>query len=470
MSIALMWFRQDLRCYDNPAFALACNENDIVIPLYILDEHTAPVGGAQKWWLHHSLSSLKANLADRDLFLLLHQGNPLDLIPQLIEQLNITKVYWNRCYEPLVIQRDTLIKNTLRNQDIEVTSTNSHLFNEPWAIKNKSGGHFKVFTPFWRHCLQHINVPAPSIIQNKPKGITAQSDQLVDWDLLPTQPNWASEFPQYWRPGEEGAQKKLTDFIDYHLKGYKINRNIPACDATSKLSPHLHFGEISPWSIWRAIEQAKIETDCDLPSAECFQSEMGWREFSYHLLYHFPALSEQNFRTEFDAFPWKKNHALLTSWQKGQTGYPLIDAGMRELWQTGYMHNRVRMIVASFLTKNLLIDWRIGAEWFLDTLVDADLASNSASWQWVAGSGVDAAPYYRIFNPILQSEKFDPEGIYIKQWVPELARVPNKWIHMPWAASPDELGFLLGNTYPKPIVDHSETRKIALSQYQLIKK
>lgn len=461
MSIALVWFRQDLRLNDNPAFARACNENEIVIPLYVYDDETMVIGSAQKWWLHHSLQALEKALADRHLFLALHKGCAFTIITQLIETLHIDKVYWNRCYEPLMIKRDTQLKQTLKTRGIEVMSSNASLLNEPWTITNQSGGFFKVFTPYWRHCLQRLNVASPVSITNVPRGIKAPTQSITDWHLLPTKPNWASSFEGYWQPGELGAQQKLMDFIHDHLTGYKELRNIPDMDVTSKLSPHLHFGEISPWQIVRELEQHKLNPACDLPSVECFLSEVGWREFSYYLLYHVPTLPEHNYKAEFNAFPWKSNPVYLQAWQKGQTGYPIVDAGMRELWHTGFMHNRVRMIVASFLTKHLLIDWRAGAEWFLDTLLDADLASNSASWQWVAGSGADAAPYYRIFNPILQGEKFDPDGLYIRRWVPELAKLANKYIHTPWLIST--------KGYPAPLVDHQKARQLALELYQQIR-
>lgn len=470
MSVALVWFRQDLRCNDNPAFAAAYNHHAHVIPLYIQDEQTLKLGGAQHWWLHHSLLALEKKLLHLGLRLILRSGDALEVLSQLIAQHHIEAVYWNRCYEPASIHRDQTIKATLRQQGTRVISSNGSLMNEPWAIKNKSGGFFKVFTPYWRHCLQQQVTSQPILLHNTPSTPEILSNELKDWNLLPKRINWAAEFGSHWQPGEDGAQKKLHYFISHHLKHYKTSRDIPAQDATSKLSPHLHFGELSPWHVWRTIQLAMLDKDCDVASAERFLSEIGWREFSYHLLYHVPTLPEANFKTQFDAFPWKEDPALLKSWQNGCTGYPIVDAGMRELWATGYMHNRVRMITASFLTKDLLIDWRHGAAWFLDTLVDADLASNSASWQWVSGCGADAAPYFRIFNPVLQGEKFDPQGEYIRRWVPELQKVPHRWIHQPWAAPNNELGLLLGKDYPMPIVDHNKARSLALLHYQTIKK
>ncbi|MDR3501086.1 MAG: deoxyribodipyrimidine photo-lyase [Legionella sp.] len=467
MTIALVWFRQDLRLSDNPAFIEACSQHRVVIPLYIYDEKTSVLGGAQAWWLHHSLSALSHSLKQLGLNLLLRKGEPLEIILDLLKIVPVSAVFWNRCYEPNAIVRDKKIKATLLKQGIEVQSSNGSLLHEPWTIKNKNGDYFKVFTPYWRHCKQTLTIQPPIHLTSQPTGLELQSDELEEWGLLPKL-NWASRFSDYWTPGEDGAQLKLHTFIEHHLNAYKKNRDFPIKNATSHLSPHLHFGEISPSIIVRAIELAKLDPNCDIASAEHFLSELGWREFSVYLLYHFPNLANENFRAEFNAFPWHNEKQLLTCWQKGLTGYPIIDAGMRELWATGYMHNRVRMIVASFLTKGLLIDWRLGADWFLDTLVDADLANNSASWQWVAGCGVDAAPYFRIFNPVLQSQKFDPDGRYIRHWVPELSQLDSQSIHAPWESVNSEKIYANGN-YPKPIINHKEARAQALSYYHQLK-
>lgn len=468
-SNAIVWFRQDLRLDDNPAFTDACRHHAI-IPIYILDEATSPIGGAQRWWLHHSLTSLNESLKKIGLDLCLRQGKALDILGQLVRDYQIETIYWNRCYEPAAIARDTAIKEFFQKAGIRVISSNGSLLNEPWKISNLAGHFFKVFTPFWRACLKQMTIPEQYKISHSPQRLEVNSESLASWKLLPTKPNWAKAFGDYWQPGEEGAHIKLADFVDINLKGYSASRDEPAEDTTSKLSPHLHFGEISPWQIWRAIETVKLDQYCDLKSVERFLSEIGWREFSYHLLYHSPTLPNANFKSDFNTFPWENDDISLKCWQEGKTGYPIIDAGMRELWHTGYMHNRVRMIVASFLTKDLLIDWRLGASWFLDTLVDADLANNSASWQWVAGSGADAAPYFRIFNPTLQGEKFDPNGAYVKRWVPELKDVPIQWIHKPWMAPQNKLGLCLGKDYPEPIIDHAEARNKALSYYKMIKK
>lgn len=468
--IALIWFRQDLRLIDNPAFISACNHHETVIPLYILDESTLLLGGAQRWWLHHSLMSLNDSLQKRGLSLLLRQGNALEVIKQLVQKLPISTIYWNRLYEPLAIKRDKEIKSVMLQSGIEVKSSNGSLLIEPWAVQNKSGHYFKVFTPFWKHCLQTITIPNAMSVVHQAKAYPVQSERLEEWNLLPKNPNWASAFATYWQPGEKGAQKKLTEFIHHHLNDYQAHRDMLAANVTSKLSPHLHFGEISPGNIWRAVELAKLDGTCNWSSAECFLTEIGWREFSYHLLYHFPSLPDKEFKKKFACFPWRIDGALLKRWQKGTTGYPLVDAGMRELWSTGYMHNRARMVTASFLTKDLLIDWRLGADWFLDTLVDADLANNSTSWQWVAGCGADAAPYFRIFNPALQSQRFDPDGKYIRKWVPELAHVKSQYIHQPWIAHHAETGLHIGKDYPKPIINHQEARDRALQYYKALEK
>jgi len=470
MTIAIHWFRQDLRCHDNPALNTACVQHKKIIPLYIFDKITdISLGGAQRWWLHHSLTALELDLQEKNLDLCLRQGEALTVLMELIKNYSIDTVYWNRCYEPEQIKRDQAIKAALKALGIDVISMNGSLLSEPWTLKNQSGDYFKVFTPFWKQCLKQITLPDASIINTWPSQVNCVSEKLSEWNLLPVSPDWAVEFSVYWQPGEAGAAKKLNHFIDSCLDGYKAQRNEPAKDATSRLSPHLHFGEISIWQVWRAIADAKQQTHCDLQSADHFLSELGWREFSYYLLYHFPALPKANFKRIFDDFPWQSDDDALKLWQKGLTGYPIIDAGMRELWRTGYMHNRVRMIVASFLVKDLFIDWRCGADWFLDTLVDADLANNSASWQWVAGSGADAAPYFRIFNPVLQSEKFDPEGIYIKKWIPELTLVKTKWIHEPWQAPAGELNIVLGKDYPHRIVEHAKARDLALANYKALK-
>lgn len=467
MTKVIMWFRQDLRLADNPAFFAAC-EHQQIIPLYIFDKTQSILGEAQAWWLHHSLLALEKTLHKQGLKLILRKGKPLEIISALIKEYPIDAVYWNRCYDAPSMERDSKIKEVLTQQEIDVESFNGGLLHEPWAIKNQAGDFFKVFTPYWNKCKQSLIPPEPKQVTTKPSMLHISSEKLADWQLLPKL-DWASRFSEFWHPGEEGALKKLDEFIHNNLTGYKKNRDIPAQDATSRLSPHLHFGEISPWTVVRAIELAKLEPQCDLASAERFITELGWREFSTYMLYHVPKLPSDNFKADFNHFAWENDKKLFACWKKGTTGYPIVDAGMRELWVNGYMHNRVRMIVASFLTKDLLIDWRWGADWFLDTLVDADLANNSANWQWVAGCGADAAPYFRIFNPVLQSQKFDADGTYIRTWVPELASLSNAAIHAPWEQS-DADALYAKTKYPRPIIDHKMARDRALGIYRNLKK
>jgi deoxyribodipyrimidine photo-lyase len=369
------------------------------------------------------------------------------------------------------------MKAALKTRGIAVQSFNASLLYEPWEITSKQGTPLKVFSPFWR-AVQAKGDPAEPLAAPKtlaPPQTVPRSDELDSWALLPTRPDWAGGMRAAWTPGEAGALRRLERFLDEAVGDYKAKRDIPGTDATSALSPHLHFGEISPRRIWHAARmasEARSNEPMDRGTAS-FLSEICWREFSYNLLFHNPDLPEVSLRREFEEFPWREDADGLEAWKRGRTGYPIVDAGMRELWHTGWMHNRVRMITASFLIKDLLVHWREGEAWFWDTLVDADLASNSASWQWVAGCGADAAPYFRIFNPILQGEKFDGDGAYVRRWVPELAKLPDSVIHKPWEARPMELsqaGVTLGRTYPHPIVDHAGARKRALDALETIKK
>lgn len=474
----ILWFRRDLRIDDNPALIAAAASGRPVLPLYILDDVTPgkwALGGAARWWLHHSLERLAASLAGYGLKLVLKCGAAAAVLDSLIAETGAEAVFWNRLYEPWAIARDTKIKAGLLKRNVDVQSFNGSLLCEPWEIKTKTdGGSFKVFTPFWRAC-QEFGIDAethrpPATIAS---GGAVASDQLVSWKLLPGKPDWASKFPEHWEPGEAGAKKRLAAFLDDSLKGYGVGRDRPAQANTSGLSPHLQFGEIGPRQVVRAVRAATAERAGIESEAAKFLSEIGWREFCHHLLFHMPTLPQENFRPEFDAFPWSDPEPHLTAWKKGQTGIPLVDAGMRQLWQTGWMHNRVRMVVASFLVKHLLIDWRHGADWFWDTLCDADIANNSANWQWVAGCGADAAPYFRIFNPVLQGEKFDPQGGYIRRFVPELGRLPDKWLGKPWEASEAVLaaaGVKLGRDYPTPIVDLRRGRDRALAAFAKVRK
>lgn len=465
----LLWFRQDLRLRDNPALAAAVARGRVV-PVFILDDSDKnwPPGAASLWWLHHSLTALRQELGA----LSLYRGDPKTILPKLVAETKATAVVWNRCYEPHAIKRDTEIKERLKKDGVVVESFNAGLLNEPWDIQTGGGGPYKVFTPYWR-VAQARGFTAPVA---KPKKIDAHrhasSEKLEDWGLLPTKPNWAKGFDQHWTPGEQGALDRFRRFVAEDLAAYGELRDRPDKPATSRLSPHLHFGEISPRQIYARLATHQDDKSKSVGIAK-FMSEIGWREFAHHLLYHFPTLPDANWREAFDAYPWRSSKSDLKAWQRGLTGYPMVDAGMRELWATGFMHNRVRMIAASFLIKHLRLDWRLGEKWFWDTLVDADLANNAAGWQWVAGSGADASPYFRIFNPMAQGEKFDPDGDYVRRWCPELAKLPNKFIHAPWKADDATLkaaGVVLGQTYPKPIVDHDAAREAAMEGYKKVRK
>jgi deoxyribodipyrimidine photo-lyase len=467
MYTALVWLRKDLRVQDNPALWHACQNHAHVLPIYIHDSNVCTFGGAQRWWLHHSLRTLAEELRGYGLNLGLYSGESAHVLAQVIATYPISHVYWNDVYEPIFMASDGQIKQDLGARRIGWSHYNGSLLHSPSEIKTSSGGSFKVFTPFWNHCLRHITPPLAMEIVPKNPGPLPSCEDLDHWGLLPKNPDWAAGFSSYWTPGSRGAQDKLAHFIQESVTQYAARRNNPGLqDGTSQLSPHIHFGEISPWHIWRTVQSVPKGGSS---GPDVFLSQLGWREFSYHLLYDFPELSHKNFKSMWDDFPWKDSEPLFDAWKKGQTGYPIIDAGMRQLWHSGTMHNRVRMIVASFLTKNLMIHWRRGAAWFMDTLFDADEANNSAGWQWVAGCGADAAPYFRIFNPILQSHKFDPDADYIKRWVPELAHLPGPECHDPHGHK----GFFSqcnpGN-YPRPVVSLSETRVNALAIYKKLKQ
>ncbi|MGC3982017.1 MAG: deoxyribodipyrimidine photo-lyase [Steroidobacteraceae bacterium] len=467
---ALLWVRRDLRLADNPALRHALSEAQQVIPVYIhAPEEEAPwvLGAASQWWLHHSLTALSESIEKRGSRLLVRSGDSLKVLQQLIKETGATLVCWNRLYEPAVIARDTHIKQVLKDQGLTVSSHNAALLFEPWTIRNQQDKPFRVFTPFWRHCQKQLAqqpalLAAPKRLPQVPATLASQP--IVKLQLLPSIP-WDSGFKQQWRPGEAGAQQHLQRFVDQGVQDYSSERDRPDHHGTSCLSPHLHFGEISPRQIVTALAESS--------TAESYVREIGWREFAHHLLYHFPHTVDKPLDARFENFQWQKNKAGLKAWQRGMTGIPLVDAGMRELWHTGWMHNRVRMIVASFLTKNLRIHWLEGARWFWDTLVDADLAANTLGWQWTAGCGADAAPYFRVFNPVLQAERFDPQCAYIRNWVPELAALPDKWIAKPWTAPETELlraKITLGKIYPKPIVDLSVSREQALAAYGEMKE
>ncbi len=468
----ILWFRQDLRLADNPALTAAVETGEEIIALYILDTDNT-LGGASRWWLHGSLEALAADLGRRGVTLTLRRGRATDIVPALAREAKASAVFWNRCYDPVAIADDEKLAPALAASGVSARSFNGALLLEPSELKTDSGGPFKVFTPFWRALAAQAPFDAPLPAPKKIRaGSPVPSDRLASWGLRSAKPDWAAGLRETWKPGETEAAARLTRFLDGPVSLYAEARDYPAVAATSRLSPHLHFGEISPRQIWAAAEAARHAMPRTANGVEAFLRELAWREFSIHLLHHWPGIVEHAWKPAFDEFPWVEDETHLRAWRKGLTGYPIVDAGMRELWTTGYMHNRVRMIAASFLVKDLLIHWRHGAEWFEDTLVDADLANNRGGWQWVAGSGADAAPYFRVFNPVLQGEKFDADGDYIRRHVPELARLDRRFIHRPWEAPPSVLadaGIVPGETYPAPIVDHARARQRALAAFAKIK-
>jgi deoxyribodipyrimidine photo-lyase len=440
----VVWFRLDLRLADNPALAAAAARGKHVVPAFIWapeEEGEWPPGAASRWWLHQSLQSLDAGLRRFGMRLILRRGPSLDALRALARESGADAVSWNRRYEPALRARDARIQRALLSDGLRVETFNSALLFEPTEIKNTSGKSFQVFTPFWRTCLSaapdFMPAPAPSIEKTRPLG----SQTLDDFGLEPAV-DWAQDLRGAWQPGEAGALEKLHRFVDDALAGYPEGRDRPANIGTSRLSPHLHFGEISPRQVWSACARLRGA------ASKAFLRQLGWREFAHHLLYHFPQTSRAPLRPQFEHFPWRRDAKGLRAWKRGRTGYAMVDAGMRELWATGWMHNRVRMVVGSFLVKDLLLPWMQGARWFWDTLVDADLANNTLGWQWVAGCGADSAPYFRIFNPAAQAARFDPKGGYVRRWVPELGT----------------------SGYPPPVVDHAQARARALKALAAIKQ
>ena len=470
MTTAIFWFTFDLRLHDLPGLAAAMQQHDRVIPVFILDRRDPWFfGGASQWWLHHSLAKLQAAITAQGGSLVLRSGDVQTCLQLLIQESKATELYFSRAYEPWLASIQQALFTSLADQGITCKRYAGRLLLEPDQILNQQGKPFQVFTPYYKHCQKILTLPSATKV-SKPHWYSEsrKSESLESWDLLPTQPNWAKGFEQ-WQPGEAGAHQALSEAVARRITGYATHRDIPALEGTSRLSPHLHFGEISPRQIWHTVSHQQSISN---GASEPFLRQLIWREFSFYLLHHWPQIPEHAFKPAFEHFPWGKNRKALKAWQRGMTGYPIVDAGMRELWHTGWMHNRVRMIVASFLTKHLQVHWREGADWFWDTLVDADLANNTAGWQWVAGSGADAAPYFRIFNPVLQGEKFDTNGDYVRAWVPEIARLPSKHIHKPWLAPEavlQQAGVELGKTYPLPIVDHNCARQAALEAYAHIK-
>lgn len=464
-NINILWFRKDLRLRDNPALKAAAN-NAYVFPIYINDDNNdRQMGAASKVWLHKSLTALNLSIGNK---LNYFNGKAEDIILHLIKNNNIRGVYWNRCYEPSSISRDTKIKRILMDKNIKVESFNGSLIREPWEVLKDDNTPYKVFTPFFKKSyltLENVKIKEFDVSKINYVSETKYSD-IKSLKLL-TNLAWENEVINLWKVGEAAASQKAKDFFKEGILEYKEGRNYPAKNNVSRLSPHIHFGEISPKRLW--VETCELEQN---KNTIHFLSEICWREFSYYLLYHFPSLPKKNLQSKFDNFPWVDNDDYFEKWKKGETGYPIIDAGMKELYSTGYMHNRVRMIVASFLVKNLLIHWRKGENYFWDCLFDADLANNSAGWQWVAGSGTDAAPYFRIFNPIAQGKKFDVDGSYTRKFLPALKNMPNEYLFNPWEAPElvlKEANVSLGSNYPNPIIDIKVSRKNALNAYEKIK-
>jgi deoxyribodipyrimidine photo-lyase len=458
-----MWFRQDLRLADNAALAAAAAAGP-VLPLFILDDETPGDwrwGGASRWWLHRSLAALGGRLP-----LVLRRGVATQVLEQVISESGAQALFFARDYAPWSPELERRVKALCARRGAACHRFHGFLLHEPEAIGTRAGQFFKVYTPFSRACLAAGNPKRP-----KPAPPVTwwtgpiRTETLDGWNLLPVRPNWASGLEAAWEPGEDGARRRLQRFLEAGLAGYATMRDRPDTPHTSGLSAHLHWGEISPLQVWTAVEQAMSTQagSLDRDGAK-FLGELLWREFSQHLLFHVPALPAAPFRPEYADFPWTDDLSKLALWQRGQTGYPIVDAGMRELWATGTMHNRVRMIAASFLVKDLLIPWQEGERWFWDTLVDADLGNNAASWQWVSGCGADAAPYFRIFNPVLQGETFDPEGLYVRRWVRELGEVPGRFIHRPWEMAVPPSG------YPPPVVMHGLARDRALAAFRMIRR
>lgn len=487
-STALVWFRHDLRLADHPALYHAAKGHDAVVPLFVWAPHEegdwAP-GGAHRWWLHRSLQALDADLRERGSRLVVREGDSLEELRAVLRHTGADAVYWNKRYAPALRERDLAVAEALRADGVPFHTLEGRLLHDPDAIQTTSGGPYHVYTPFWKKFRDVVEVPPPieaprlgetraperwpASVEVGALGLTAEAQDGVDW---------ADGFDALWGPqapgravGERGAHQRLAHFVAHGLADYDAMRDRPGRDGTSLLSPRLHHGELSPRQVWHAVE-AWVENAAMRTQADAYLQEVVWREFSYHLLYHYPETTTEPLKDKFEAFRWRHAPAKLKRWQEGQTGYPIVDAAMRQLWRTGWMHNRLRMVVASFLTKDALVHWQEGARWFWDTLVDGDLGNNTMGWQWSAGCGADAQPFFRIFNPVSQGEQHDPDGTFVREWVPELAGLPDKYIHHPWDAPADVLeaaGVTLGETYPEPLVDHTEARRKALSVYNEIK-
>lgn len=477
----LVWLHRDLRLVDQPALLAAARRGGPILPVYIdcpQAEGAWPPGGASRWWLHHSLAALDQALRERGLRLVLRRGVAADVLAELIRETGATHVAWCRRGEPAARESEQAVRARLASLGVRPLVCAGNWLVEPDALCTPRGQPYRVFTPFYKAWMPRVTgerpVGEPVWV---PPDAWPSSDRLEDWGLLP-RPDWAGGLRATWTPGEAGARRRLAEFLNGPVDDYAQGRDRMGDDGTSRLSPHLHFGEISVRQVWHAL------ADWPLPSArqaraaaaasrDAFRRQLAWREFAAHLLWWFPHTDRQPLQAGFERFPWREDAAALTAWQRGRTGYPLVDAALRQLWQTGWMHNRGRMVVGSFLVKHLRMHWLEGARWFWDTLVDADLANNTLGWQWVAGCGADAAPYFRIFNPVLQGERFDPHGVYVRRWVPELAGLPDEWIHRPWEAPPlvrQAAGVVLGKTYPAPIVQHDQARREALEALATLRR
>ena len=479
-SPSIVLFQDDLRVADNPALTAAVRRSQPLICVFVWNPDATGYerpGAASRWWLHHSLQNLTSRIRNAGNDLVFRLGHPVEVLNDLLGEFKDSHVFWNRSCEPGARATERKILQILEAQHIQGTGFDGTSLLDPSRLQTQAGKPYCMFTPFWRKLQTTLQLcpalPAPRNLPPPPAS-RVHSEALDSFKLLPAT-DWAQGIRDTWAPGEEGAQAALKSFLRAPVKDYSTNRDRPDIPHTSRLSPHLHFGEISPREIWHAINRAKKNhaTHQDKKSYEAFLRQIGWREFARYLLFHFPHTIQKPLSTAYKTFPWRRTAASLRAWQKGLTGYPIVDAGMRELWHTGWMHNRVRMIAASFLTKDLFLSWRKGADWFWDTLVDADLANNTLGWQWVAGCGADASPFFRIFNPTTQGMKFDPDGVYIRTWVPELAGLPSRWIHQPWDAPPPvltEAHVRLGETYPYPVVDHKAARTQALLTYQKFKQ
>jgi deoxyribodipyrimidine photo-lyase len=475
---ALVWFRRDLRLADNPALHTALASSTHVVCVYVHapeEEGAWRPGAASDWWLHHSLAALDASLRERGGSLTLRRGPTLLALAGLARECGATSIHWNRLYEPAIVERDTALKAELRRQGFACHSHVAALLFEPWDLRTAQGGPYRVFTPYWRAAQSQLGrlprpLPAPQAVPTRRTGSAGVG--LGELGLLP-RVRWDAGLSDSWQPGERGALARLAAFCAGGLAAYDEGRNRPDLPGSSRLSPHLHFGEVGPRQCLAAAATALDGAPpATIQASESFVREIGWREFAHHLLHHFPHTTDRSLDERFERYPWTTDAAALEAWRRGRTGYPIVDAGLRELWHTGWMHNRVRMIAASLLTKNLGQHWLEGARWFWDTLVDADLASNTLGWQWTAGCGADAAPYFRIFNPVLQAERHDPGRAYLRRWLPELARLPDAWIHSPWQAPAAALaaaGVRLGIDYPAPVVDFPVSRQRALDGYATLR-